>query len=758
MDENAANACRRPTLGLALVLCALASAIGAQERQTPQGPPSATFQVDVDYVDVDVLVTDERGNFVSDLAANEFEVFEDGKPVKVDTFSIVDIPVDQRRVSFGGRDVRQDVHTNRSTLEGRFYVIVLDDIGTSALRSPHVIRAARQFVDEHLAANDTAAVVYTSGRRDRAQDFTSDRTLLVASIAKFMGTKLRSSTLDRLDGYYQDRALAEGLAAGTGDPVDTTSAAVRSQSPFSRGEGYANRTYDINDIERGQRALGVLGQLKNYAEFLANVRGRRKAMVLFSEGIDYPVHDIFGAHDASAVLNAMEDAISAAARANVNIFAVDPRGLVGLTSEYIELNQSNADLYNIGARDPRYGMQPSTALLAEMRQTQDSLRTLAEETGGQAVVDVNAFKPAYERIVQANSRYYMLGYRPPTHPRDGKFHKIDVRIKRPGLRVTARKGYASPRVRARDEAARLERERIARTKGSDQTSSELRGLLDRPLQHGGIAMSVQAAPFRRTAKSASVALAIEVDPARLKFTPQQNDSVFSNRVELSLFSISEQGKPLQGLRTELDLTLRPETYARVRANGLRVNPRVELPPGRYQMRVGVREAGGGEMGTVFYALEVPDFARAPIAVSGLLLTSQSAQQVPTLQPDEAAKGILPSAATSRRVFSQSDVLTAFAEVYVNGSSKPSRLEVSTRLINESGADASTSTDILTDRVPNTNNGATTYNLTKQIPLQGIPPGRYLLRIEATDRRDLRVDPAASNPAPGVVETSITVVP
>ena len=245
---------------------------------------------------------------------------------------------------------------------------------------------------QHFASNDTAAVVYTSGRRDRAQEFTSDRALLLTSIDKFMGTKLRSSTLDKLDGYYMQRALAEGLAAqNNGEPVDPSSSQARDANPFSRGEGYPNRSYDMNDMERGQRALGVLGQIKNYAEFLANVRGRRKAMVLFSEGIDYPINDIFAAHDATTVLGAMRDAVAAAARANVNIFTVDPRGLVGLTSEYIELNQSNADLFNIGARDPRYGMQPQTALLAEMRLTQDSLRTLSEETGGLASIDTNSF-------------------------------------------------------------------------------------------------------------------------------------------------------------------------------------------------------------------------------------------------------------------------------------------------------------------------------------------------------------------------------
>ncbi len=217
--------------------------------------------------------------------------------------------------------------------------------------------------------------------------------------------------MDRLDGYYQELALASLRCATT--PANRSiprAPPPATQSPFSRGEGYPNRTYDQNDLERGQRALGVLGQLKSYAEFLANVRGRRKAMVLFSEGIDYPVHDIFAAHDATNVLRATEDAIAAAARANVNIFTVDPRGLVGLTSEYIELNRSNSELFNIGARDPRYGLQPQTALLAEMRQTQDSLRTLAEETGGLAAIDTNSFASSFDRIVQANSLYYMLGY------------------------------------------------------------------------------------------------------------------------------------------------------------------------------------------------------------------------------------------------------------------------------------------------------------------------------------------------------------
>ena len=109
----------------------------------------------------------------------------------------------------------------------------------------------------------------------------------------------------------------------------------------------------------------------------------------------------------------------------------------------------------------------------------------------------------------------MLGYYPPNHPNDGRFHKIDVRLKRPGLRVLARKGYASPRARelSSRERKRLEGERLARTKGADQTSSELRAMLDSPIQQSGVMLDVQAAAFKSTPRSASVALAIEVDAA-----------------------------------------------------------------------------------------------------------------------------------------------------------------------------------------------------------------------------------------------------
>jgi hypothetical protein len=340
------------------------------------------------------------------------------------------------------------------------------------------------------------------------------------------------------------------------------------------------------------------------------------------------------------------------------------------------------------------------ALRDELRTSQDQLMTLAQETGGFATINANNLNPTFERIVDYNSRYYVLGYYPPNHPRDGKYHRIEVRVKRPGLKVSARRGYAAPRGRTpedrkrEDEAKRL---RDAKRPNADLTSTELRDVLGRPLQEGGLTFSVQAAPFRGTQKDASVALAIEFDGERVDFTPQENQTVYASTIELSMFGISHQGKALSGTRSELGLTLKPANYKWVRVHGLRVNPRLNLPPGRYQLRIGARESVGGRVGSVFYDLEVPDFRKNPLMLSGLLLTAASADDVVTVQPDPGASKLMPTAATSRRAFLWSDVLSVYAEVYDNNTNRQTRnIDVRVKLISDDGKEVYTAQEVLTN--------------------------------------------------------------
>jgi VWFA-related protein len=721
-------------LGVALFVMGAASWLpSGTSAQAPQGPPSTTFQVEVNYVDIDTIVTDENGNFVSNLSRDDFEVLEDGKPQKIDTFSYVEIPI-ERQVRFAalGRPVSPDVRSNRESFSGRIYVLVLDDYNVSPMRTSAVRRWAREFIERHLGANDLAAVVYTSGRSELAQDFTNDRQLLLASVDKFVGQKLRSAAVDELDAYYQDLLNRTHFGTMTDGQADKTAQATD-----------LARTGTIRqyDQERSLRAHNVLRALSNLSEFLGGIRGRRKAVLYFSEGIDYPIRDLFGPNSAGPVLQDARDAIGTASRANVIFFPVDPRGLSGLTAEYLEVQGvgvaapvGQGSAIGTSGPDLKTAMGPMTApgvLLNELQASQETLRAFADETGGFATLNLNDPTATFQRIADHNSRYYVLGYYAPTHPRDGRFHRIEVRVRKPGLRVQARRGYASPRGQTAEERRQAQEARRDRdAKIQNATSKELRETLTRPVQQSGLTFTVQAAPFRSTQQQSSVALAIEFDPGKLTFTPHESQAAYSSRIELSMFGINEHGRPQPGIRSELVLNLRPSSYESAKTHGLRVNPRLELAPGRYQLRVAAREIATGHMGSVFYDLEVPDFRKGPLMLSGLLLSAASTDAIVTAQRDPVVATLLPGPATSTRVFPPTDIVTVYAEIYDNQSSRqPRNIDVELRLIAENGQSVFSARDTLS-------NGAqgsppwSAYGYLKRIPLVDVPAGHYLVRVEA----------------------------
>ena len=162
----------RVALLLACTWCAVTTPVFRAQSAPPAGrQPEVTFQVEVNYVDVDAVVTDQQGNFVRGLTKDDFQLFEDGKPQKIDLFSAVDIPVErQNPPTFAGRQIREDIKSNMDALAGRVYVLVLDDLNTSVLRSAYVRKVARQFIEQNLGANDVAAVVNTSGLTDASAE------------------------------------------------------------------------------------------------------------------------------------------------------------------------------------------------------------------------------------------------------------------------------------------------------------------------------------------------------------------------------------------------------------------------------------------------------------------------------------------------------------------------------------------------------------------------------------------------------------
>src|ERR671935_413068 len=196
-------------LRLAALLVFVASAALTADQNPPAQPPAQppqqgpTFRVRVDYVEVDVVVTDRQGNLVRDLKKEDFQVLEDGKSQTISTFTTVDIPVERAdRPLFQESPIEPDVKTNEKPFDGRVYVMVIDDLHTRFGRTQRVKAAAKQFIERRLGANDLMAVVHTAGPTDANQEFTTNKRLLLAAVDRVQGRKLQSPTLTRTDEYY----------------------------------------------------------------------------------------------------------------------------------------------------------------------------------------------------------------------------------------------------------------------------------------------------------------------------------------------------------------------------------------------------------------------------------------------------------------------------------------------------------------------------------------------------------------------------
>ena len=697
-------------MGLLVLLAGAAATAGQAPAPQPPSSPTAqqpTFRVNVDYVEVDAVVTDKQGRIVRDLKKEDFQVLEDGKSQVITNFTLVDIAVDKdTKPLFAAAPIEPDVRTNEKPFEGRVYVMVVDDLHTKFGRSSRVKLAAKQFIERRLGANDMMAVVHTAGPSDANQEFTSNRRLLLAAVDRTSGLKLDSSTINKTNEYYRTRDTRQQT-----DPLN-----------------------DPDDAERGFNARRSLDQLRNVAEWFGSVHGRRKAILFVSEGIDYDIFDLIQSNgsnhnSASMVMESTRDAIMAATRSNVSIYGIDPRGLTDLGDESIELGAF--------PDDTSLGVGPGS-LYNEVRLSQDSLRTLSEETGGFAVVNKNDFSTAFERIVEDNSSYYVLAYYPPD-ARPGRSHKIDVRLTRTGLTVRARKAYITPK--------KVEPPKVTNTATANPSTPELREALDSPLPVSGLTMHVFAAPFKGAAPNASVLFGVELRGRDMKVDANA-------KILLSYIAIDSNGKIKGGNTDALTLTnLKPESKARIEQTGLRMLNRLDLPPGKYQLRVAAHDQSGGNVGSVQYDLDVPDYAKAPFSMSGLVVTSQTGSNVPTARADEQLKPMLPGPPIALRKFPQNDEVVLFTEVYDNGGASPHKVDISATVTTDEGKVMFKTDEVRDSSDLGGKRGG--YGYTTRIPMKDLALGTYVLKVEARSRlknippvaRELLFTVEAARPAP-----------
>ena len=662
-------------------------AVLAQSQPPPQ--PPVTFKVEVNYVEVDASVLDRQGQFVSGLKREDFDIYEDGVKQDISAFTQVNLPIEKPEPLplQATKAIPPDVVTNARPFDGRVYVIILDDKQTAALRSPLVKKAAAQFITNYMASNDIAAIVTTGGQVTATQEFTSSKALLLRAVNNFTGQKIQSETQARLDAYQNQQAVPVGPSNNT------------------------QKIADPLDMERGYDARMTLETLTRISDWVASIRGRRKAIVFFSEGIDYDIYD-FNKREASTVVEKTKDVIASATRSDVAIYSIDPRGLTSLADEQIEVSGGFP-------ADPNSGLTLQS-FNDSLRQAQNSLRTLSEETGGYAAVNQNDFTNAFARVVKDNSAYYVLGYYPKNDRRDGGFRRIEVKMKKPGLEVHARRGYSAPRGKAPEKP---------KVPAGDQTSPQVREALDSPVPMSGMKLHAFAAPFKGTAPDTDVSVTVEAEGGSFAF--ENKDGKFLSDLEVSTIAVDYQGKIRGGDRNYVNFALKPESQGKFVSTGVRVGTRLHVPPGRYQLRIAAREGGGGKVGTVNYDLDVPDFTKDPLTMSGVAIASAYGSRIATVKMDEVLKAALPAPPTAQREFPRGDELALFAEVYDNDPKTPHSVDITTIVVSEDDKTVFSANEERQSSELNGKPGG--YGHSARISTKDFAPGIYLLTVQAKSR-------------------------
>ena len=416
---------------LVLLVLSLALTVGAQEPSQPPAPPPPTpeqqagtppagtdaagqpvFRTGINFVRVDVIVTDKQGNPVTDLTQADFEVFEDGKPQAVETFKLVKVDTVTTEYTTRAIRTRADEETAAADESARIFVFFLDDYNVRLGNSMAARKPVSDFIRNQLAPNDLVAVMYPLTPLD-AVVLTRNHEGVIRAVERFEGRKFRYEPRNDIEQRYAEQ------------PTEIVER-IRRQVSLSALKGLSVK---LGALREGRKAIVLLSE--GYTAMLPPQM--RDAMAGFS-GLGNPNwnNPLAGENNLQEerarnmaefdLQSELQNVFDAANRSNTAIYAVDPRGLS--TGEF--------DIQdNVGPR------QSQEAL----RSTMASLQVLAENTDGRAIVNRNDLAKGMEQIVRDSSAYYLVGYNSSQAPQDGKFHPIRVRVKRPGVQIRARKGY-----------------------------------------------------------------------------------------------------------------------------------------------------------------------------------------------------------------------------------------------------------------------------------------------------------------------------
>ena len=523
-----------------------------QTAPKPDGQ-APVFRAATRLVQVSVVVHDGHGQPVADLKKDEFTLIERGKPQQISFFSVASSASPVNPPPPLPPHVFSNTLTQQAGVPPSVTIILLDLLNTSWTDQVYARKALVRFLEQIQPQDRLAILTLGGGRLTVLHDYTTDASSLVAKVAKFKAQLLPELEASTVNPDSQQALADLGL------------------------DSFADAEQRVADFYATGRVVNTLQALQAIAEHPTSLPGRKNLIWLsggFPLTIGFDEMPAIGStRDRRTFTAEMDAAIRALNDSGVAVYPVDARGLMTLPG-FDASSRGTA-----GARGPTPG-----ARLAPIIANQDTMRELADRTGGRAAYNTNDLARAIRRAVDDSLVTYTLGYYSSDDTQDGKFRDIKIKVNRPHVDVRYRKGYFA--FKPSDTGAQRRRE-------------EMRAAVWSPLDATAVGVNARV-DFLDKPQPNTVNVIVQIDPATVRFT--KDGDRWKADLDIVYVQKDEQGATRgDGVAETINLALTQETYARVAAQGLIHQRSFPRQAGAVNLRIVVRQASSGATGSLTIA-------------------------------------------------------------------------------------------------------------------------------------------------------------
>lgn len=568
--------------GSRLVRCAFIATMGlglaGGARVLPQGTPTAqsrtagqerpTFKVQSNLVVVDVTVRDKKGNLVRGLTKDKFRIFEDNSEQQIVTFSQEDIPgVPAVAPAETAAQIRPLPAINFSLtprnerkqedIEDKRLMILFFDL--SSLTTEDLIRSlatAEDYVTKKSSPHDLIAIATYSSILEIPQDLTNDRDVLLKTLKSLGPTEAGDASADDLS--------------------DTDS---------SSDDVYVPDNVQFNIFNTDRRLSSLETVAKTYREYR-----ERKSLIYFSSGLSTT-----GVENQSQI----RSTVDTANKSNMSIYTVDSRGLVALppSGDATRGSPGGKALFS-GS-----GMRTQTSNLSS---SQETLTTLAHDTGGTAFQDTNDLAPVFDKVVNDNQIYYVVGYYSTNAKEDGRFRKIRVEVGMPDLKLQHRPGYFASK----------QFQNLTQSERDRQLEEAL--TVDRPFSD--LPFILEADYFKDAGDTNVVPISLQLAGDGVQFVEKGNRRV--GQFEFLGQITDPKGKIAGVARDTVQVRLPVQTAEKIKTGQILYTTGFQLRPGDYKLKFLIRDNRSGKLGSFEEPLTVPALDAKSLQLSSIVLGSR----------------------------------------------------------------------------------------------------------------------------------------